>query len=198
MMKIFLAISLFAIIPVASATAEEIGGCKSIADGKERLACYDAANSSEKDAPKLPNQGKWKVVEKTSVLDDSQEVVGVLLPESSSSTGFGEASAYLRIGCDEKVTSVIISTEMFMSSESPAVTYRIGNAKAVSGKWSRSTDYKAVGLWNGKAAIPFIKALDDEQKLFIRLQDKDKVDAEFDVRGVGAIRDKVAKACGWS
>lgn len=188
----------FVVLGASVASGQEISVCRSLEDDGARLACFDKLVEGVPATPPMATDfGKWRVVEKTSPLDDSKGVAAALLPQSSSSTGFTEASAYIRIGCDENVTSVVISTEMFMRDERPSVTYRIGNAKAVTEAWPRSTDYKAVGLWSGKEAIPFIKALADGHKLVVRLQDRDRVDAEFDLSNVSAVRSKVAAACGW-
>jgi type VI secretion system protein VasI len=186
--------------------AQDPQECSKIEDSLQRLTCFDklfpkskgqaAATTSAAEVQPY-SEHRWEIAEESSPVDDSKVVKAALMPVGSSSTGFNSASAYLLISCREQTTSFIISTEMFMTDEEPTVTTRVGNEPAVTGKWSRSTNYKAVGLWSGKQAIPFIKALKDNEKFFVRLQDKDRVDAEFNLANVSEVIGKISTACRW-
>jgi type VI secretion system protein VasI len=74
---------------------------------------------------------------------------------------------------------------------------RVGEEPAKTERWSRATNYKAVGLWSGGGAIPFMKALKDNARLAVRIQDKDRVDAEFDLGNVSAQVEKIRDHCKW-
>ncbi len=194
------------IIWAGAACAQDPQECARLEDSLQRLTCFDKMfpkgagdKTQAESAPNSqPGNGlRWEVQEEVSPVDDSKTVKAALLPEKSTSSGFNNASAYLIMSCREQTTSFIISTEMFMTSEEPTVTTRVGDLPAVSGKWSRATNYKAVGLWNGKQAIPFIKSLKDNERLFVRLEDKDRVDAEFNLSNVSEVIEKVKSACKW-
>ncbi|MBD9621862.1 hypothetical protein IB279_02770 [Ensifer sp. ENS06] len=190
-------------LSAGSAIAQDPQECARIEDSLQRLTCFDkmfpkvAAGEAPKAVAPASAAALWEIQEEVSPVDDSKVVRAALMPAKSTSTGFNNASAYLLMSCREQTTSFIISTEMFMSGEEPTVTTRIGVAPAVTGKWSRSTNYKAVGLWSGKEAIPFIKSLKDNERLFVRLQDKDRVDAEFDLANVSEVIEKIKVACKW-
>lgn len=194
------------VLSAGAVFAQDPQECARLEDSLQRLACFDKmfpkAVGDKAQAATVPSTQpgsgqRWEVQEEISPVDDSRVVKAALLPEKSSSTGFNNASAYLIMSCREQTTSFIISTEMFMTSEEPTVTTRVGEQPAVSGKWSRSTNYKAVGLWSGKQAIPFIKSLKDNERLFVRLEDKDRVDAEFNLSNVSEVIEKVKSACKW-
>jgi len=182
--------------------------CSSLPGADERLACFDkifpkanagdvssAASEPAQDAK--PTSSLWRITESASPLDDSPSVVAILLPQESSSTGIGEASAYLIAACRENITSLIIKTEMFMTADAPSVTIRIGSQPATKSNWGRSSDYKAVGLWNGKDAIPFLKSLKDDEKMFLRLEDRNRVEATFNLSRVSEVVEKISQKCKW-
>lgn len=182
--------------------------CASLADSAVRLACYDKLfpktdGSSSASAAPVPTHDKqrapslWRITESASPLDDSPSVVAVLLPQESSSTGIAEASAYLIAACRENVTSVIVKTEMFMAADTPTVTIRTGSEPATKSNWARSSDYKAVGLWSGKDAIPFLKSLKDDEKMFLRLEDRNRVEATFNLSRVSEVVELISQKCKW-
>lgn len=188
------------------AIAETPQHCAAVENSLQRLACFDklfpksagtAAGTTSTESAASTAARKWEIVEEVSPLDDSRVIRAALPPVSSESTGFTEASAYLVMGCQEKTTSFVISTEMFMAGEQPSVTTRLGEEKAVTSRWTRSTNYKAVGLWNGRQAIPFIKTLKDDTTFYVRLEDKDRVDAEFNLANVSEVIEKIRAACDW-
>ncbi|WP_250114391.1 type VI secretion system-associated protein TagO [Escherichia coli] len=77
---------------------------------------------------------------------------------------------------------------------------RIGDHKAVATEWSRSTNYKALGLWNGKKAIPMIKKLVNEKQFIIEVVPEagDIEKAVFNIDGLYNHIDKVKNACNWN
>lgn len=202
--KILLVMGLAMCCSAAYAGPEE---CASLPEAGARLTCFDKlfpktnpGNSGGASAE--PNQDAkraslWRVTEGASPLDDSPSIVAILLPQESSSTGIGEASAYLIAACRENVTSVIIKTEMFMAGDAPAVTIRLGSEPAAKSNWGRSSDYKAVGLWTGKDAIPFLKSLKDDEKMFLRLEDRNRVEASFNLSRVSEVVELISQKCKW-
>jgi len=181
--------------------------CSAIEDSLKRLTCFDQLFPRDAQAAISPAQpqtetppstpSKWEVDEEKSPLDDSAKITAVLTPKTVKYTGIGEAQALLVIRCTEKTTSAVFTTNMFMTNDNPSVTIRIGDAKAQASRWSRATNYKAVGLWSGAQAIPFIKTLPDNTRLVVRIEDRDRVDAEFDLADASGPIAKIREACKW-
>jgi hypothetical protein len=76
------------------------------------------------------------------------------------------------------------------------VIYRVDQAPPTDGPWkSSSTCYLAIA----PQPIPFLRALNDESKVYFRLYDHNGAthDAEFNVGKVSEIRTRLAEACAW-
>lgn len=213
MRVLFAVLMLVAATAAAHSTETDPTKCSVLDNVIERLACFDAIfpkKSAAKTEPApdekttatermAPPQHEWSIREGASDLDDSKEVVAGLEPENVTETGaFPRNMAYLMMRCKENKTSVWVATEMFMMAESPRITVRINKSKpdVQTRAWGRSTDYKAVGL-TGKAAINFMKALNKDDSLVIRIEDRDQLEARFMLGDVSAPVTKIATACGW-
>jgi len=217
-MRIFVIVAVAVTLAIAaggSAFADETPqACAMIADSLQRLTCFDklfpkaqdsstsgassangaAATTSE---PAKTDVAKWEVTEDKSSFDDSSTVAGGLLPTKLSYTGVGDGEALLILRCSENRTTVVFSTNMFMTDDTVRVTTRIGDEPAASSLWTRSTNYKAVGLWDGSKAIPFIKKLRNNDKFAVRIEANDRVDAEFNLSNVEEVSAKIGAACKW-
>ncbi|MBP1859784.1 type VI secretion system-associated protein TagO [Rhizobium herbae] len=198
----------FLVLSVAPAFAQQDAkACSLIEDSLQRLTCFDklfprdatiTAPTKEAEAgPAVSSASPWQIKEEKSPLDDSVVYTAGLTPKDVSTSGVGTAEMFLLLRCSENTTSVIFTTSMFMISENPTVTVRVGEDKAETSRWNRSTNYKAVGLWSGAEAIPFMKLLKDRTRLAVRIQDNDRVDAEFDLADVGAPIAKIREYCKW-
>lgn len=179
--------------------------CSSIEDSLRRLTCFDQvfpADSSPVDTAvgaesvNTTDASNWEIEESQSALDDSPKVVATLLPTQGAQRSFMGGPA-LVLRCIENTTSVVLFTGQFMIGDSASVTYRIGSDAAVTQQWNGSSNRQAVGLWSGSQAIPFIKALMDGERLVMRVEARERTDAEFEVGNVSVVRDKIAAACNW-
>ncbi|MBN9079498.1 MAG: hypothetical protein BGN87_07095 [Rhizobiales bacterium 65-79] len=209
-MKI-IALTTLAFIVAAPATAEDLtakgAACAIIADSLERLHCFDvvfpkgaspeAANPAADPMAPETAQANWTITESKSPIDDSRQIVASLSPKNVQYTGVGEGQALLIMRCQDHTTSLLIATNMFMVDDTASVTMRVGDQKATTTRWDRSSNYKAVGLWNGNRAIPAIKSLMDSANLAIRIQARDRLDAQFDLGNVSAAITRIATTCGW-
>lgn len=178
--------------------------CTVIDEPLQRLNCFDSffpkapsAADAPSEAPPVSPAISWHIEEEKSPLDDSIQFTAGLIPKNASTSGIGEAEMFLIMRCAENTTSVVFVTSMFMVGERPTVTVRVGDEPARTERWNRSTNYKAVGLWSGAEAIPFIKRLKDNVRLAVRVEDKDRVDAEFDLGDVSAHIQKIRGYCRW-
>ena len=202
-------------VPVHAQDAAK--ACSAIEDSLRRLTCFDrlflrdvtsgdahTANDEPKadeaktaGAAKAGASSAWQIEEEKSPLDDSVKFSAGLMPKNVSTSGIGNAEMFLILRCSENTTSVVFATSMFMTGETPTVTVRVGEEPAKTERWNRATNYKAVGLWSGAAAIPFMKALKDNVRLAVRIQDNDRVDAEFDLADVSKPITKIREHCKW-
>ncbi len=189
--------------------------CSAIEDSLQRLTCFDklfprdnadaspANTADEKKSeeatptPATQTVSAWRGQEEKSPLDDSVIYTTYLTASSASTTGMGRAEAYLVLRCAENTTTAVFSTSLFMMDDNPTVTVRIGQDKATTTRWTRSTSYKSAGLWNGATAIPFIKALPDNERLVVRIEDRDRLDAEFNLGAVSGEVEKLRSHCKW-
>ena len=155
-------------------------------------------------APKPEDSGSWQVSKEKSALDDSESVyVSVGAQESlASKYGGGSSRIYLFVRCQEGVTAALFTFgDHFMSDIQGygRIDYRVDDKKASHLSTITSTDNNSLGLWSGKRAIPFIKAMMAGDKLVIRATPygESPVKATFPIAGLtGAVTD-LRKACKW-
>lgn len=178
-----------------------------IADSLQRLTCFDAAFpkagiaalptvGAEAQAEPATGFGSWQVEREKSAIDDSPKITAYLAPNEAQSGGLFAKALIVR--CVENTTSVIVATDDFqIGAETGGITYRIDSSPAVTARWAMSDNNSAMGLWNGSTAIPFLKSLRDAKKLAVRTEMQKRVDMTFDVTGISAVLDEVAKACNW-
>lgn len=193
-------------VPAFADQIEDAKACSSVADSLQRLTCFDqafpstpatTAESSSPQSASAPSGVKWEVSEEKSPLDDSATVKAFLAPTTVSGTGVGNAEMFLMVRCQENTTAVVIATSMFMTGDTAKVTTRLGDEAAQTSQWNISSNYKSVGLWSGAKAIPFIKDLAKSSNLVVRVESRDRTDAQFDLGDIRAVAEKVSAACKW-
>lgn len=153
------------------AAAESLQQCAAVEDKDARLACYDGLAEAAVAPVVAPTSSKWQVRIDTSPVDDSKNVYLHLVGESGITNRYGQKSDLsLYIACRENVTSAwFVFGGHFMSDLQGRgrVTYRIDKAPAKKQSFTESTDNEALGLWNGGAAIPWIKELMTGQRMYV-------------------------------
>jgi hypothetical protein len=165
--------------------------CLQIQNDANRLKCYDrvatgaGANSSSPDAAPA-----WEVTDQRSPLDDSP-LVNATMPSAD-----GRANLLLR--CKDRKTDVAVGIRGFTKCGGDVrVIYRLDQNPSTDAPWmSSSTCYLAIA----PQPIPFLRALNDESKVYFRLYDHNGAthDAEFNVGKVSEIRTRLAEACDWN
>lgn len=187
-----------AAMTIVSANASE--RCASIASDSERLACYDL---EYKPATKVTSASKWQVSESVSPMDDSKTVnLHVESDEPIRGNFGGRETADIYIRCQEKTTSMyFVYAGNFLSSIQGygEVTYRLDDHKPVTRSFEESTDNKALGLWNGGAAIPFIKGMLGKSVMTVRITpyNESPITTQFQVSGLEDAIKPLRAACGW-
>ena len=168
--------------------------CKLVQNEADRLRCFDAATAlpapTEKPEQAAPEKQLWSVTEDRAPLDDAPQVSAILL-SLDTKTG-------LAVRCKEHKTELAVLTQgAFLGlSDALKVTYRIGDAAPISAMWNAASGGQ--GAFS-PAAVPFIRALPDDGKLFFRIFDFKGTphDASFNLDKVSDVRSKVAIACSW-
>jgi hypothetical protein len=105
--------------------------------------------------------------------------------------------SHLLMRCKDRRTEVAVSMTGFIKCGADVrVTYRINQEQAVETPWrSHPSCYLALD----PTPIPFIRALADNGKVFVRMYDNHDApnDAVFSLGNVSKIRSRLAEACQW-
>ena len=194
------------------ATAEETQVCHSLTDTSARLECYDKATgftqvnekktevATEVEMPQTPS--KWIVSTSTSDLDDTKNVILRMESDTDIRGKYGNPgpmTIFLR--CMENTTSIyFIFNDHFMSDHQYGrVTYRLDDKKAAKKNMKESTDNKALGLWQGGSAIPFIKRMFGHETILVQAtpHSESAVKSTFFIAGLEQEIKPLREACNW-
>lgn len=140
--------------------------------------------------------GVWIANEETSSYD-GKTTITAMAPSPPASYN---DPAYVVVRCLGGRTEMLVGTSggWGMSRTALEVVTSIDGGAEARSKWDVSTNGKAVFLDSG--VEDFLRTLPDTGKLTVRVLDR--IGAEhanaFDLTGFGAIRAKVAAACGWT
>jgi Ni/Co efflux regulator RcnB len=180
----------------AGAQAQDAStACRQIKDDGKRLKCYDrldrsSSNAQERSAQRRPGGDTgWIVTDEKSPLDDS--------PLVSAALASSDNRSHLLMRCKDRRTEVAVSMTGFIKCGADVrVVYRIDQGQAVETPWrSHSSCYLALD----PTPIPFIRALADNGKVFVRMYDNHDApyDASFNLGNVSKLRSRLAEACEW-
>ena len=193
---------LLALWTTSSANAQgTVQSCAAMPDDGKRLHCYDALFRTKSTES---TKSAWQIKEETSKIDDSKNVYAALESSEAITNPYGQRrKAVLLVRCAEKKTSLYLTfADHFISSiqQYGTVTYRIDRNPAQKRGFQEFTDHKALGLWSGADAIPFIRQLYGGDTLFVQATpyNQSPVTAEFQITGTQEALEPVRAACGWS
>jgi Type VI secretion system VasI, EvfG, VC_A0118 len=171
--------------------------------GSEPAQNQTAEVADPVEAPPAVDKGLWRVSETTSAFDDSKTVVLQLSSTSPVRGQFGPAGpAILYLRCMENTTNAYIwMNDLFLADIQGfgRVEYRIDEQGAAAANMEVSTDNKALGLWSGGRAIPFIQELIGGEMIVFRVTPFNESPIEFKMK-IGGLEGAVAplrEACGW-
>lgn len=177
---------------------------KWLAEQQAKQAAYEAQLAKE-------NAGKqWVVFEGKDDMNNAPHVQ--LYVRADRFNGHLDDFPVLKAEAKNKPVLVIEckanKTKMFVAwnhhvtdaGDTTYINYRIGEHKAVAAEWARATDYKALGLWNGKKAIPMVRKMVNEKRFIIEVipEAGDIEKAVFNIDGLYNHIDKVKNACNWN
>lgn len=146
---------------------------------------------------------QWRVQTDTSAIDDSKSVYLQVTSDNDIPGKYGGMGpATLLIRCMENTTSVMLKfNDHFMADIQGYgdVTYRIDERKAAKRGFEESTDHEWLGLWNGGAAIPFIKTMLGGEKMIVRATpfSESAIEATFRIGGLEEKIEPLRSACSW-
>lgn len=201
MRTLFLAITIFGLLfgAAIAENSDSIKRCNALKTDAVRRACFDhiAKGSS---VPEV--QSNWVVRFDTSKVDDTRTVILSTQALEISSGRYGNISRFtLMIACRENTTNLWIHFGgHFMSDyQHGRVTYRIDQNPAKRKRLRESNNNESLGLWNGGAAIPFIKALFGAGRLYVQAtpHSESSVEAEFDISGLEDAIKPLRESCHW-
>ncbi len=164
-----------------------------------RLECFDnLARVKNLDGRQIQptaieGKGKWRVSVDVNPIDDSKTVTLILDAESGKNTR-GKA-VYLVARCKSNETDLYIGWNDYLGSEANVLT-RVGSNKAITQRWSMSTDSQAT--FHGKP-IPFIKEILSSDKLVTQVTpyNESPVTAIFNTSGLKNAVKPLRETCSW-
>ena len=196
----FLAISLFlASNSYAAIDEKEYAKCAVIEGDLARLECFDNLAEVKKldgrqvQPTSIAGKGKWQVSVDVNPVDDSKTVT-LVLDADSGKNRWGKA-VFLVARCKSNSTDLYIGWNDYLGSEADVLT-RVGDNKAVTERWSLSTDKKATFH---RKAIPFLKEMLTSTKLVAQVTpyNESPVTAVFNTSGLENAIKPLRETCSW-
>ncbi len=147
----------------------------------------------------IEREDPWFLRELVSA-NDGSPVVSLFTPSRETEPGDPtDNSAHLGITCEQQEITVEIGrSEFVFAPDQIWVSFKVGNGKAKSRRWS-NIRFKGLGLWKSEEAIPFVKGLLDEDRLSMsfRVDEKETVRVTFEIHTLREKLEPLAEACNW-
>jgi Type VI secretion system VasI, EvfG, VC_A0118 len=195
-MRTTLIIACAIVVFAAGAQAQDaLKPCRQIKEDGKRLKCYDRLDRPSSNARERLGQSRpggdtaWVITDEKSPLNDSP-FVSAALPSSDD-------RSHLLMRCKDRKTEVAVSSSGFINcGPDVRVIYRTGQEQPVETRWR---SHRSCYLALAPTPIPFIRALADHGKVFVRMYDNHDApyDALFSLGNVSKIRSRLAEACEW-
>jgi type VI secretion system protein VasI len=160
-----------------------------------------SADPSEAPASGAPEkEDPWLVREESDEITDQPNVYLMAASLDPVSLGFGQTDyPTMVIRCQRNTTSVYVVFGSYEVNDTMSVNWRIDDEQAREERWNVSSDRKAVGLWRGGDAIPFLRKLLEGNMLKMRFQGRsDSYLVSYPIAQLRPHLEKVSKACNWS
>ena len=179
--------------------------CISIDNDLDRLACYDLAAGRTPVQEVVETENSWIIRIETSAMTDEKNVF--MYAESKEdincSTYKTPQPATLTVRCMENTTAVIYNAACHLTSSRYSsygdITYRLDDSSANTTGFEASTNNRALGLWSGRKAIPFVKAMFGRNQMLMRVTpySESAHTATFDISGLEDAIAPLREACHW-
>lgn len=199
--KIILVAAVLA-FPVKSYAAiddKEYAKCAAIEGDLARLECFDnLAKKKNLDGRQtqpthIEGKGKWNVSVDVNPIDDSKTVT-LVLDADSGKNRWGKP-VFLVARCKSNTTDFYIGWNDYLGSEADVLT-RVGDNKAVTQRWSMSTNSQATFH---RKPIPFLKEMLTSSKLVAQVTpyNENPVTAIFNTAGLENAIKPLRETCNW-
>jgi len=197
--------SLFLLFCISVATfANAQDECRSLESDAARLACYDTSFGvlETEETPSLEESLWDKRVDISPLTDDKNVYLRIESTNSIRGKYSGSGPASLLLRCRENTTAVIFTFNghhMTDHQNYGKVEYRLDELDLSTISTSASTDNRALGLWNGRQAIPFIQRMLGHNQMIVRALpfSESSITATFDIRGIDTAISELRDTCGW-
>jgi type VI secretion system protein VasI len=164
-----------------------------------RLECFDSLakkknlDGRQVQPTSITGKGKWNVSVDVNPIDDSKTVT-LILDADSGASRWGKP-VYLVARCQSNATDLYIGWSDFLGSEADVLT-RVGDNKAITQRWSMSTDKKAT--FHSKP-IPFLKEMLTSSKMVAQVTpyNESPVTAIFNTSGLDNAIKPLRETCNW-
>lgn len=194
---------LCALTGCVSAPYGDMARCATLDASAERLACYDKM-ANHVGADQLDGQERiprgWRIRTETSPIDDSRNVyLSIAANQAFVNSSERWILPTLVVRCKEDTTALIAAWGMSLGIGEAPILYRIDSQPDQTEIWQLSTANDAIGLWNGSAAIPFVKRLFGAEQLLLQVTPlgENSVTSTFEVAGLEQVNEPLRKACHW-
>jgi type VI secretion system protein VasI len=178
---------------------KEYAKCAIIEGDLARLECFDNLakkknlDGRQAQPASIAGKGKWNVSVDVNPIDDSKTVI-LSLDSDSGKSRRGE-SVFLIARCKSNTTDLYIGWNDYLGSEADVLT-RVGDNKAITQRWSMSTDTKATFH---STPIPFLKEMLTSTKMVAQVTpyNESPVTAIFNTSGLENAIIPLRETCNW-
>lgn len=189
----------FSVGSYAAIDDKKYAKCAVIEGDLARLECFDnLAQEKNLDGRQLQptsiaGKGKWNVSVDVNPIDDSKTVT-LVLDADSGKNRWGKP-VYLVARCKSNTTDLYIGWNDYLGSEADVLT-RVGDNKAITQRWSMSTDKTATFH---RKPIPFLKEMLTSSKMVAQVTpyNESPVTAIFNTSGLENVIKPLRETCSW-
>jgi type VI secretion system protein VasI len=189
----------FSMSSYAAIDDKEYAKCAIVEGDLARLECFDNLakkknlDGRQAQPASIAGKGKWNVFVDVNPIDDSKTVT-LSLDSDSGENRWGE-SVFLIARCKSNTTDLYIGWNDYLGSEADVLT-RVGDNKAITQRWSMSTDKKATFH---STPISFLKGMLTSTKMVAQVTpyNESPVTAIFNTSGLENAIIPLRETCNW-
>lgn len=186
-----LAFALLMNLAPSAASAQE-----QCADGSDAAECAETVTESDA-------AGAWTLRVETSPFTAVNTILLSVESDQTVPNMFSEDSpVVMAVRCESNTTSVFFDFGDNFMSDVPGygtVNYRVDERFPSSEDMEASEDHSELGLFNGAAAIPFVRSLFGGSQMLVEARSfEDEVfELSFDIQGLSEAITPLRTACNW-
>ncbi len=194
------------------ANAKSFEFCSKLSNDSEKSSCYEelatSLNVQKPDALETKNDSKdiykkallWRTYEKKSKLSGRTDVYMYTISSDTQPNSIGRPeTSNFGIRCMDNTTAVWIESPQYVSQNWQKVKYAFNDGSIKLKSFNSAKGGDAIGLFNGKSSIPFVKSMFGKDKLVVQFSSykSAKIEYEFPITGLEEAIKLLRKACNW-